>query len=313
MLAEAEALEHLRLATSVAGLDVEELVLPAEHDIVVDGMRLHYLDWGCKGPPLLFLHGGCLTAHSWDLVCLALHHESHCIALDQRGHGDSEWSPTLDYGPEAHVRDIRGLVAKVALTMPVLVGQSMGGLNAVTYAAQAPNELAGLVLVDVGTNIHWEGAQRIRDFVIDDPGPGPLEDFVARAQAFNPRRDPRLLRLSLRHNLRRLPDGRLAWKYDRRPLTPERFAAVKERLEELQVEAITCPVLVIRGAESDVFSAAQAAEFAATFPDGRWATVEDAGHTAQGDNPRELARILRAFLEEIGYGQDQPGERNPVR
>src|SRR2546423_7194822 len=136
MLAEAEALEHLRLATSVAGLDVEELVLPADHDIVVDGMRLHYLDWGCKGPPLLFLHGGCLTAHSWDLVCLALHHEYHCIALDQRGHGDSEWSPTLDYGPEAHVRDIRGLVAKVALTMPVLVGQSMGGLNAITYAAQ---------------------------------------------------------------------------------------------------------------------------------------------------------------------------------
>src|SRR5205807_8011531 len=85
MLAPAEALAHLRLATDVAGLDVDELVVPAEHDVVVDGVRLHYLDWGRHGrPALLLLHGGCLTAHTWDLVCLALRAEFHCLALDQR-------------------------------------------------------------------------------------------------------------------------------------------------------------------------------------------------------------------------------------
>src|SRR2546423_4862739 len=87
MLAEAEALEHLRLATSVAGLDVEGLVLPADHDIVVDGMRLHYLDWGCKGPPLLFLHGGCPTAPTRGLFCPAPPPQDHCLPLAERGHG----------------------------------------------------------------------------------------------------------------------------------------------------------------------------------------------------------------------------------
>src|SRR4051794_31152425 len=103
--AQVEALAHLRLAVRIAGLEVDELVLPTEHDVVVGGLRLHYLDWGsARRPPLLFLHGGCLTAHTWDLVCLALRKQFHCLALDLRGHGDSEWSPTVDYGPDAHSR-----------------------------------------------------------------------------------------------------------------------------------------------------------------------------------------------------------------
>jgi esterase len=135
--AQVEALAHLRLATGIAGLEVA-LVLPAEHDVVVGGLRLHYLDWGsARKPPLLFLHGGCLTSHTWDLVCLALRKEFRCLALDLRGHGDSEWSPTVDYGPDAHVRDIRGLIEQLDLDRPVLIGQSLGGLNAMSYAAQA--------------------------------------------------------------------------------------------------------------------------------------------------------------------------------
>jgi pimeloyl-ACP methyl ester carboxylesterase len=81
-------------------------------------------------------------------------------------------------------------------------------------------------------------------------------------------------------------------------LSPERFARVRRSLEGLRdgTEAITCPVLVIRGAESDAFSDAQAAGFAATLPDGRWAKVENAGHTVQGDNPRGLVQVLAHFL-----------------
>ena len=304
MLGKAEALAHLRLATAVADLDVEEVFLPAEKHVVVDGLRLHYLDWGRDGrSPLLFLHGGCLTAHSWDLVCLTLRNEYDCLALDQRGHGDSEWSPILDYGPDAHVRDIRGLIRELGVTRPVLIGQSMGGLNAMTYAVQRPNELAAIVLVDVGPEVHWNGVQRIRDFVLDDPGSGQLEDFVQRAHAFNPRRDPRLLRMSLLQNLRELPGGGFTWKYDRRRFTTEMFAGVRKGMDELHaaLDAITCPALVVRGAESDVFSERQAARFAAALPDGRRATVENAGHTVQGDNPGGLVRVLRDFLEEIGH------------
>lgn len=304
MLAQSEVLSHLRAAIDVAGVDVDEVVLPADHDIVIDGLRLHYLDWGRSGRrPLLFLHGGCLTAHTWDLVCLALRADFHCLALDQRGHGDSEWSPALDYGPDAHVRDIRGLIEQLGLERPVLVGHSLGGLNAMVLAAAAAEELGGIALVDVGPEPQPGAVKRVGDFVMGDPGDGSLEDFVERARAFNPRRDPRLLRYSLRHNLRRTPDGTLTWKYDRRRLTPEYVASLRRRFQELRktAETIMCPVLVIRGAESDALSDEQAAAFAATLPDGRWDKVENAGHTIQGDNPRGLVRVLARFLAEIGH------------
>jgi esterase len=304
VLAQSETLAHLRAATDVAGVEVDEMALPADHDVVVDGLRLHYLDWGgTDRRPLLFLHGGGLTAHTWDLVCLALRADFHCLALDQRGHGDSEWSPVLDYGPDAHVRDIRGLIEQLGLEQPVLVGHSLGGLNAMVLAAAAAEQLGGIALVDVGPDPHPGAIKRIGDFVMGDPGGGSLEDFVERARAFNPRRDPRLLRYSLRHNLRRTPDGTLTWKYDRRRLTPEYVASLRRRLQELRktAETITCPVLVVRGAESDALSDEQAAAFAAALPDGRWDKVENAGHTIQGDNPRGLVQVLTRFLAEIGH------------
>ena len=84
--------EHLVLASATAGLTLPELVLPEAHHVILRGMRFHYLDWGTRGqPPVLFLHGGGLNVHTWDLVCAALKIERHCLALDQRGHGDSEW------------------------------------------------------------------------------------------------------------------------------------------------------------------------------------------------------------------------------
>lgn len=301
--APSEALEHLRLATEIAGLDVDELVMPTDHDVVVNGLRLHYLDWGRHGrAPLLFLHGGGLTAHTWDLVCLALRAEYRCLALDQRGHGDSEWSPTLDYAPDAHVRDIRGLIERLGLERPVLVGHSLGGLNAMVLATAGADLLGGVVLVDVGPDVQSRAVRRIPDFVTGDPGNGSVDDFVERALAFNPRRDPRLLRYTVRHNLRRLPDGGWTWKYDRRWLSPERIAMLRSSLEGLRdvTDGVTCPVVVVRGAESDAFSDAQAADFAATLPDGRWAKVDGAGHTVQGDNPRGLAAVIGDFLAEIG-------------
>jgi len=154
-----EELEHLKLATELAGIAVPEIVLPERRHVVVDGMRLHYLDWGTRGRPLvLFLHGGALNAHTWDVVALALRTEYHSIALDQRGHGDSEWSPGMDYEPEAHRRDIEGLVEHLGVDRFRLVGQSMGALNAFTYATRHAERLAGLVVIDAGLNVTSHGA-----------------------------------------------------------------------------------------------------------------------------------------------------------
>jgi pimeloyl-ACP methyl ester carboxylesterase len=178
----------------------------------------------------------------------------------------------------------------------------MGGINAMLYAARHPQAVAALVVVDTGPSIRREGAQRVAEFVLGAGEVESLEALVERAQAFNPRRDPRLLRRSLLHNLRKRPDGGWTWKYDRRHLSKEQFERLASRLAGLREEVsnIAAPTLVLRGADSDVFSDQDARELAQALPDGRWERVEAAGHTVQGDNPAGLAAALRRFFRDIG-------------
>jgi pimeloyl-ACP methyl ester carboxylesterase len=278
------------------------MILPESHHIVVHRMRLHYLDWGTLGRrPILFLHGGGLNAHTWDVVCLMLRREYHCLALDQRGHGDSEWEPTADYSFESQIRDIEGLIEKLKLQRPLLVGHSMGGFAAIGYAMRHASTMAGLALVDVGPELNMDGGQRIRAFLSQDRELDSVDEFVERAMAFNPMRNPALLRRSLLHNLRRLPNGRWTWKHDPNRMSAgfadERIERAKQILEE--IHKISCPTLVMRGARSDVFTDENAQKFAKALPHGRWIKVENAGHTIQGDNPRGLLEVLHPFLKEI--------------
>jgi len=303
VLSESEQIEHLKLAADVAGLQLPEMALPESHHIVVHRIRLHYLDWGTKERhPILFLHGGGLNAHTWDVVCLMLRREYHCLALDQRGHGDSEWEPTADYSHESQIGDLEGFIEKVNLRRPLLVGHSMGGFAAIGYAMRHADKMAGLALVDVGPELNMDGGKRIRAFLSQDRELDTVDEFVERAMAFNPMRNPTLLRRSLLHNLRRLPSGRWTWKHDPNRIAPgfanERIERAKQILDE--VHKISCPTLVMRGARSDVFTDENANKFANALPRGRWLKVENAGHTIQGDNPRGLLDALQPFIREIG-------------
>ena len=303
MLNESEQIEHLKLSADMAGLKLPDITLPESHHIVIHRMRFHYLDWGTKGRhPILFLHGGGLNAHTWDLVCLMLRENYHCLALDQRGHGDSEWEPTSDYSFDSQIRDIEGFAAKLSLHRPLVVGHSMGGFAAMGYAMKHAKTLAGLVLVDVGPELSMEGGKRIRDFISQDRELDSVEAFVERAMAFNPMRNPALLRRSLLHNLRRLPNGRWTWKHDPKRMSPDFAQERAERSKQIldEVHSISCPTLVLRGDRSDVFTDKNAEKFAKELPDGRWLRIANSGHTIQGDNPRGLLEALRPFLTEVG-------------
>jgi esterase len=301
-LTEPELREHLTRAAAKAGLSFPELVLPETHDVVLRRMRFHYLDWGTAGrPSIVFLHGGGLNAHTWDLVCLGLRRERHCFALDQRGHGESEWSPVMDYGTESHVGDLEAFVEHLGLERFVLVGMSLGGANALAWAGRHSQRLAGLVLIDVGPEIRTAGAQKIAAFTSNQKPMESLDEVIDRALAFNPRRDRELLRLSLRHNLRQTPKGHWMWKYDQRHRGTVDPGAAERRRELLwgAVATVKCPTLVVRGAQSDVFHDEDAERLAAALARGRWVRVENAGHTVQGDNPAGLLTELRAFLGEL--------------
>ena len=291
--------DHLRTTAVRAGFSFDEVVLPEEHRVTVNGLGFRYLDWGTEGKsPILFLHGGALTAHTWDLCCLALRADYHCLALDQRGHGDSDWAPDADYSISAQREDVKGFAEAVGLDQFVLVGMSMGAINGLAYAIAYPETLSALVLIDAGPNVRRSGSRRIRDFVNGGTKPETLEEIIERAMSFNPRRDPLILRRSLMHNLRQQTDGTWIWKYDRRrfqQMGGDQHAAERRGLAD-GLARVTCPTLVVRGRESDVFHDEDAERLAGSLPDGRWVTIPKAGHTVQGDNPKDLAAALRDFL-----------------
>ena len=291
----------LRRAVAIAGLSPAEITLPRDHQLIVGNLRFHYLDWGGSGHPMLFLHGGGLNAHTWDVVALMLRDRYRCIALDQRGHGDSEWSPVIDYGVDVQSRDVAGFIDALALANPVVVGQSMGGLNALAYATRHHAKMKGLVVVDVGPEINAAGAQRIRDFA-STPELDSLDAFLALAVKFNPLRDPAVLRRSLYYNLRETPAGKWSLKHDQRRSSAEAAELAAQQRTRLagEIPGIGCPVLIVRGGLSDVLTDEAAERFARWLPNARWVRVEQAGHNVQGDNPAGLLDAMRQFLKEIG-------------
>src|SRR5579862_7189789 len=290
----ATQLERLRIAVEVGAIDPVELVVPDDHNVVLDDIRLHYLDWPADegARDVLLLHGGHLTAHTWDLVCLQLRPRYHFIAVDQRGHGESEWALDLDYSREAYVRDAEQLVEQLGLDDYVLVGMSLGGLNSIELAARHSDHLRGLVIVDVGPELHLH--DRSRRALTSSPEADSIDVFVERAVEFNPLRHPELLRTGVMHNVRQVTDGKWAWTHDPRFARGMRsdHGLLAERLPEIR-----CPTLVVHGEQSDVFWQEDAISVAERIPNARWLDVPDAGHTVQGDNPRALAAALLEFFE----------------
>lgn len=299
----ADELDHLKLAAEVAGVEVSAFALPESHQVVLGSMRFHYLDWGdAAGTPIVFLHGGGLNAHTWDLVCLTLRGSHRCLALDQRGHGNSEWSPEIDYRFESYVRDIERFVNHLGLDRFVLVGMSLGAVVTASYASRHSDRLAAAVIIDAGPEPNVQGGKRIRDFVADTVEFDSIDAFVEKAMSFNPRRDPRLLKRSLLYNLRQTPEGKWVRKNDTRHMADgaiERLIA-DGKSHWAGVANIACPTLVVRGAESDVFSPDAADKLVASLPDARLVTIANAGHTVQGDNPVDLTSAVTGFLAEVG-------------
>ena len=280
-------------------------VTPVDATIDGAGLRIHYLDWGGDAKPdILFVHGFGLTAHTWDVVCDVTSDHAHCYAMDLRGHGDSDWSEDGTYPAEHHAADIEAVANGLGLESFVLVGHSLGGMASLRFAARNQDRLAGLVIVDTGPRVQpRRGSSRIRNFVAADGELDSIDEFVERAVAFNPLRDPERLRRSLLFNLKQTPTGKWTWKYDRRhlgspPLSDEEFARAQASLRELGA-AIDKPTLLIRGGESDAFSPEDAEAFASVLPQGRLVTVAGASHTVQGDQPYAFAEALRAFVDDL--------------
>jgi pimeloyl-ACP methyl ester carboxylesterase len=245
---------------------------------------------------MLLLHGFNQTAHTWDEFCPRVCQQSHVRAFDQRGHGDTQWAPDQDYSRDAMVQDIAALVPALAMPPFILIGMSMGGANAMTYAAHYPDQVKALVLVDVGPEVKQEGVENIRRLVGPKDWPS-FEAAVADIHRFNPRRSVGNIRQRLSHSMGQLPSGAWTWKVDEVFRDPNRpRTRDTEGLWE-SVRQLQCPTLLINGAESDILAPDAAQRMIAAIPKGQLATVPGAGHSVMGDNPEGFYHAVKTFLD----------------
>ena len=193
-------------------------VRPQEQSVMANGLRLHNLDWGGEAAvPALAFHGFALNSHSWDEVAPRLRDRLRLLAFDQRGHGLSDRAQEMsDYNRDSMVSDIAQIIATLKLERPVIIGHSMGGINALTFAARYPDQVRALVLADVGPQIAAAGASEVQRFV---SGPYELESldaWVEHTHKYYPHRSKERIRERLTVSLSPTPQGALAKQYDER-------------------------------------------------------------------------------------------------
>ena len=275
---------------------------PTDKTVRANGLEFHYLDWGNPAnPDVLMLHGVSQQAHSWDFVALALSDRFHIMALDQRGHGDTDWAPDGDYSIEAMEADIDGVVEALGLNGFTLMGHSMGGRNSYVWASRHPKTLDALVIVDTGPQGQRAGRDRIQQFQQLPDELDSFEEFADRVQEYTGRQREQVVG-ALKYSIRERPDGKWSWKYDKILRTagarPPGWTA--EQLWEC-VEGISCPTLVVRGERSDIFAEETLTRMGQTIPDCATATIARAGHLVQGDNPADFLAQAIKLLDRV-YG-----------
>ncbi|MFN8521584.1 MAG: alpha/beta hydrolase [Chloroflexota bacterium] len=259
----------------------------------VNGLRLHYVDWGTAGrPPLLLLHGLAVHARSWDHQAERLSAGFHVVAMDQRGHGDSDRPPPRDYATAHYVADMVGIEDALGWRKMSVIGQSMGGHNGMLFAMDHPDRVERLVISDVEPVFRYDLLGPTRH-ATELPVYARLEDLIEEYRRRAPNTDDATHRRRAEHATRALPDGRLTLKYDVN--APRNWDAVDlwPRLREIR-----CPTLVLRGEISPVLRQEDAERMAATIPDCRLVVIPGAGHSVASDNPDFFFDTVSRFLRQ---------------
>jgi pimeloyl-ACP methyl ester carboxylesterase len=297
--------ELASLLQSAADLGIPHVpgVRYVSRQTVLRGMRFHFTEWGDpSAPPVVLLHGGNQSAHSWDLVSLHLADRYHVYALDQRGHGDAEWSRELDYSVGAMVADVFAFIADQGIDRPIVFGHSMGGWNTMHAAHARPDFARALVLVDVGPELSSVGTNVVRDFVVHNIEFDDVEVFLDNVVRYDPFRSREHIARTVKYNLLVRADGKYVSKADHRRSGGTTDGSSRARIEPLSlddVKTIGVPVLLVRGEKSQVLLADAAQRFVAALPNGQLVTVADVGHNVHGGNTPDFLEAVRPFLASL--------------
>ncbi|HJN49283.1 MAG: alpha/beta hydrolase [Pseudomonadales bacterium] len=270
-----------------------------ELHITVNNVRLRYFDWGTDGKtPLVCLHGHTGQAHIWDEFAEAMSADYHVLALDQRGHGGSDWAED-GYERNRFVEDLAALVDELKIDSFVLAGLSMGGWNSLLYTAANPARVERIVMVDIGP----EASQESKAMMGKRP-PTPMEfdsidSAVGMLRQANPWVTDDRLRLDVSDRLKQRQDGKWTWKADPKLFnTPLRDMTDPDLLNRYwqAIESIPCPILEVRGAASPLVSDAVLSEMKRRGQELLSVDVAEAGHVVTVDQPQRFIDATREFL-----------------
>lgn len=265
--------------------------------VTLNGLKLHYIEWGSEpATPIVCLHGLRAYGHWFDEFAVAVDDSYRVLALDQRGRGATDWAADGDYSRTAYVRDVAAFVDALRLHAFLLVGHSMGGLNAMQYTARHPARVQALSLLDIGPEIDPAGMRRIRAELGETP-----DDFAswADAEAFLRQRHPQASsenrETRRRWMLQQAADGRIVWRLDPAIFDPNLRADDGQQTWAL-LDQIRCPTLIVRGAVSDVLSVETCRKMSDRIPDSQSVEIPEAGHMVIEDNPRAFNAAMLEFL-----------------
>lgn len=252
------------------------------------------------GLPVILLHGGGQTRHSWkQLANVLIRHDCHVTNVDLRGHGESDWASKADYGIDAFVRDLRAIIA-LQPRPPMLVGASLGGITSLLAVGESEKPLAsGLALVDIVPKFEKEGSDAIARFMLSNPdGFASLDDAAAAVSAYLPHRPKPPTNAGLMKNLRHR-NGRLYWHWDPRMFEvqqDERPDVISSRMEAA-ARRIRVPTLLVRGGKSDLVSMEGVRHFLDLVPGASFVDVADAAHMVAGDMNDVFSRAIVDFID----------------
>jgi pimeloyl-ACP methyl ester carboxylesterase len=250
--------------------------------------------------PVLLLHGGGQTRYAWGATAELVANEGwRSIALDLRGHGESQWAPKGDYSFTAFCADCVAVVDQLAHP-PVLVGASLGGMSAMLAEGTSDRTVScGLVLVDITPKTNPAGVARIEAFMRSGiNGFDSLEQASEAIAAYTPQRKRTSSVAGLMRVLRER-NGRFYWHWDPKVIAHERTEVVPGRLSgllDVAMKNISVPCMLVRGALSDVVTQDGVNDLLAHIPEVTLVEVDGAAHMIAGDRNDAFSDAVVAFL-----------------
>ena len=266
--------------------------------LYANGLKLHYLDWGNdKQQAMLLLHGFMAHAHVWDDFALNFRSYYHVISLDQRGHGESCWSKDMSYTLDDHFSDIAYFVETLGLKNLILIGHSMGGRNALFYAACTSHNVKRFVLVDSRPDDTPQASKALRHLLENFPlQASSLNEVMRKIQSLYPYLSRDFCHHIASYGYKQVRDGTFVPRYDSKMGLQSKRAGYATEDLWLFMKNIACPVLIIRGKGSSFLSRKVAQNMCKFIPKAELREIPESTHMPAQENPVAFNKVISDFL-----------------